>query len=193
MFDRLLAPIRRRLRLIVSRAAIRASDDSTALQTLDLGLIGDETRKGAIRIAEYGFASRPPEGAEAVYVCPGGDRAQGVVVATDDRRNRPRDLAEGECCLWTPDSGKRVHCRANGQVDLGSEPEDFVALARAVRAELDAIKGDLDALKAAIEGFNGSFSGTIGGATAEGTVTSTTKVDLTWSPSDVAAEEVRAK
>ena len=193
MFDRLLAPIRRRLRLIVSRAAIRASNDSTALQTLDLGLIGDETRKGAIRIAEYGFASRPPEGAEAVYVCPGGDRAQGVVVATDDRHKRPRDLAEGECCLWTPDSGKRVHCRANGQVDLGSEPEDFVALARAVRSELDAIKGDLDALQAAIESFNGSFSGTIGNAAATGTVTSTTKVNLTWSPSDVAAEEVRAK
>ena len=193
MFDRLLAPIRRRLRLIVSRAAIRASNDSTALQTLDLGLIGDETRKGAIRIAEYGFASRPPEGAEAVYVCPGGDRAQGVVVATDDRRSRPRDLAEGECCLWTPDDGKRVHCKADGQVDLGSEPEDFVALAAKVKAELDAIRGDLDALKAAIEGFEGSFSGTIGGATAEGTVASTTKVNLTWSPSDVAAEEVRAK
>ena len=187
MFDRLLAPIRRRLRLIVSRAAIRASDDSTALQTLDLGLIGDETRKGAIRIAEYGFASRPPEGAEAVYVCPGGDRAQGVVVATDDRHKRPRDLAEGECCLWTPDSGKRVHCRANGQVDLGSEPEDFVALARAVRAELDAIKGDLDTLKS----WAGTHAHTCTGQCVPGAPAASPS--LSWSPSDVAAEEVRAK
>lgn len=191
---RAVEPIRARIRLIVARGILTApADDSQPCQTIDADLIAGESRTGIQRVQQYGFSSRPPAGAEALILAVGGQRDHLVAVAVDDRDARPRDLQEGECCLWTPDSGKRVHCRANGQVDLGSEPEDFVALARAVRAELDAIKGDLDALKAAIEGFNGSFSGTIGGATATGTVASTTKVDLTWSPSDVAAEEVRAK
>ena len=194
VFDRLLAPVRRRLRLIVTRGVVAASDDDARLQTLSLALLADEHRSKIPRLQQFGFSSRPPEGAEVLAVSVGGDRAQMMAIACDDRRTRPTGLEPGECCLWTPDSGKRVHCRANGQVDLGGEPEDFVALAAKVRSELDAIKGDLDALKswAGTHAHAVSTSGTANAQTGS-TTSVLSSPSLTWSPSDVAAEEVRAR
>lgn len=192
---RAVEPIRARIRLIVARGRLTAAaDDSQPCQTIDADLLAGESRTGIQRVQQYGFSARPPAGAEALVVAVGGQRDHLVAVAVDDRAARPRDLAEGECCLWTPDHGRRVHCRADGQIDIGRAPEDFVALSAKVDAELDAIKSDLGTLKAAIEGLSGSLAGTVNGSTPfTGTFTNTTKVDLSWSPSSVAAEEVRAR
>lgn len=191
----LTAPLRRRLRLMATRCRLTAESDGDGLERVDVALIGEETRTKVPRVAEYGFASRPKVTAttEGVFLAIGGDRSRGVVIATDDPAARPQDLKEGECALWTPDNGMRVHCKDDGHVDLGTSPEDYVALAKLVKSELEAIKKDLDALKKAVEGFNGSLTGTVGGSPFSGTFTNTTKVNLSWSPSEVAAEEVRAK
>lgn len=71
-------------------------------------------------------------------------------------------------------------------MDLGTSPEDYVALAARVRSELDAIKGDLDALK----GWAGTHKHGYTGQCAPGVATAPS---LSWAPSDVAAKEVRAK
>ena len=203
LLDRMLSPIRRRLRLIVSRGVVTASDDATRLQTLSLDLLADEHRSGVLRLQECGFSSRPRLGAEVLTVSVGGDRAQMVAVASDDRRARPRDLDLGECCLWTPEGGKRVHCRADGQVDLGTAPEDHVALASLVRGELDAVKADLDALAAWCATHQHQAT-TVGGPTTPPIPAApiepppdpppgASAPSLSWSPSDVAATQVRAR
>ena len=185
---RAIEPIQARLRLIVARGRLTApADDAEHCQTVDADLVAGESRTGIQRVQQYGFSSRPPAGAEALILAVGGQRDHLVAVAVDDRDTRPRDLQEGECCLWTPDHGRRLHCRADGQVDLGSEPEDFVALAAKVRSELDAIKGDLDTLKS----WAGTHEHTCTGQCVPGVPVASPS--LTWSPSDVAAEEVRAK
>ena len=192
----LTASLRRRLRLMASRCRLTAESDGEGLERVDVALIGEETRAKVPRIGEYGFASRPKvtTTTEGVFLAIGGDRSRGVVIATDDRAARPQDLAEGECALWTPDGGKRVHCRADGHVDLGTSPEDYVALAKLVRRELDAIHSDLEAIKT-WAGSHAHTVSTTGSANAQqGTTTAvTTALSLSWSPSDVAAEEVRAK
>lgn len=192
----LTAPLRRRLRLMATRCRLTAESDGDGLERVDVALIGEETRTKVPRVAEYGFASRPKVTAttEGVFLAIGGDRSRGVVIATDDPVARPQDLKEGECALWTPDNGMRVHCKDDGHVDLGTSPEDYVALAKLVKSELDAIKSDLDAIKTWAGSHVHTVSTTGSAAAQTGSTTAvTTSLTLSWSPSDVAAEEVRAK
>lgn len=189
MLARVLGPIRRRLRLIVSRAILTAdADDSKACQRLDLGLLADESRKGVARIQQYGLTSRPPEGSEAVVVAAGGVRGHMVAVAVDATADRPTGLQAGEVALWMQEHGIRVLLADDGHLDLGTEPSDYVALARPVKADFDALKGELDAIKEAFTTHTHPV--VLNTLTASPT---TTALALSWSPSDVAAEEVRAK
>ena len=189
MLARVLSPIRRRLRLIVSRAILKAdADDSKACQRLDLELLAGEAREGVARIQQYGLTSRPPEGSEAVCMSIGGVREHMVAVAVDATADRPTGLKAGEVALWMQERGIRVLLADDGHVGLGTEPSDYVALAPLVKAELDSIKGELDAIKEAFTTHTHAV--VLNTLTASPT---TTALALSWSPSDVAAEEVRAK
>lgn len=180
---RIVEPVLRRVRLVVSRAILSTdADDSVAAQRVDVDLLADETRDGVYRVQQYGLTSRPPAGAEAVCLACGGVREHLIAIAVDDTAHRPTSLDVGEVALWVRDRGLRVRCRADGQVDLGSEPEDFVALASLVKAELDGIKADLDLIKAHTH------------ETPAGAASASTSLNvMSWSPGDVSALEVRAK
>lgn len=80
---------------------VRLVNDAGGLQVLQLDVLDGETRSAAERLQEFGFSSRPPAGAEAVVLFPGGRRDHALVVAVDDRRHRPRDLEEGESILYS--------------------------------------------------------------------------------------------
>lgn len=70
---------------------------------------------------QFGQASRPPQGGEAIAVCPGGAGEGAIVVATTDRDHRPSDLQLGESCLYGLASGSsqaQVRARPDGTVDL---------------------------------------------------------------------------
>lgn len=107
--ERLLAPIWRRLRLIVSRGVVRRTDDALPLEVLQADLLAGETALME-RFQEYGFCSRPLPGAEVIAAAVGGARGHLVGVATDDRRHRPRDLEAGETCLYT-DEGDEIRLK----------------------------------------------------------------------------------
>lgn len=93
-----VAPLNRRIMLMVARASIKIAKDSSAQV-----LIGDEEVRDEVdRMQEYGFASRPKSGADALVLFLGGNRDHGVVVATSDKKGRP-PLEEGEVAMWTPD------------------------------------------------------------------------------------------
>lgn len=112
-----LAELRTRLRLLVSRAAVREVDSGSAQQLLRLGLLGDEERRGVPHVEPYGFTSAPKEGSEAVAVFPQGDRGRGLVVVVGDRRFRLKGLKPGEVALYT-DEGDRIHFRRGGEIDV---------------------------------------------------------------------------
>jgi phage gp45-like len=134
-----LAPIVRRIRGMVSRVVVDRVTDTTKLQTIQTQGLDGEVLDRVERFGEFGFASHPLVGSEAILVTPSGTRALAVIVAVDDRRYRPTDLAEGECCLYTT-SGKRVHCKSDDSIDIGTSPTDYVALASLVDQRISALE-----------------------------------------------------
>lgn len=95
------APLKRRIRLMISRSVLRAADDERRIQELRLAVLEGESMDRVQRFQEYGFTSRPLPGAEAIGVAVGASRGHFVAVAVDDRRHRKRNLKEGEVALYT--------------------------------------------------------------------------------------------
>jgi len=109
IWQRLLGPIWRRIRLLISRGVVKLVDDSLKLQNVQLGLLGDDPA-WAERFQEYGYTSHPHKGAEAVVGAVGGARSHLVALAVDDRRYRVTDLQPGEVCLYT-DEGDEIRMK----------------------------------------------------------------------------------
>lgn len=108
-----IAPLQRRVMLMVGRAVIKALDDSGDLQQVQLQLNADEIRSDVHRLQEYGFTSRPKLGSEAAVIFLGGNRDHGIVIAVEDRRYRLKSLADGEVALYD-DLGQKVHLKRAG-------------------------------------------------------------------------------
>lgn len=98
---KILAPLRRRISMLVERAVVELVYDSLKMQGLQIGVLADEVRDNVERFQEYGFTSHPHRGAEAIVLAAGGVRSRAIVVAVDDRRYRKKDLAPGEVALYT--------------------------------------------------------------------------------------------
>lgn len=107
---KLLSPLWRRLRLLISRAVVTRTDSAKGLQILQLDLLRDETRE-VEHIEPYGFTARPLQGAEAIAAAVGGARGHLVALLTTDRRYRKKGLAEGEVALYTDEGDELVFKR----------------------------------------------------------------------------------
>ena len=117
MFDRLF----RRVQMLVGRGTISAVDDSGPVQYVQLRMNPGETGDRRPRLAEYGFACYPHPGCNGVAVFIGGNRSDGIVIATGDQRYRLH-LTEGEVAIHD-DQGQKVHLtRAGIVVDGGGLP-----------------------------------------------------------------------
>lgn len=156
---KVMAPIQRRVQLMVSRAVVNLIKEDGLMQGVQVSLLADEVADDVENFQAYGFTSSPLPGAEAIVLSVGGNRDHPVVVVIADRRTRFKGpagtgLALGEVAAYT-DKGQRVHLKINGSVaivpvltgfvDLGDDaPTEFVALATKVLTELTAIKTAFD-------------------------------------------------
>lgn len=123
-WQRLLGPIWRRIRLLVSRGVVRLVDDSMKLQRVQVSLLGDQPA-WAERFQQYGYTSHPHPEAEAVVAAIGGARAHLVALSVDDRRYRPKGLQAGEVCLYTDEGdeirfkrGKLISVKAGSKLEV---------------------------------------------------------------------------
>lgn len=139
--DRLLAPLRRRVGNMIARAVVRLVNDGAKIQALQLSVLANETRDGVERFQQYGVTSVPHDGAEAIVLFVGGERAHGVAVAVDDRRYRKKGLKPGEVALYTDEGdhillkrGRIVEVVAGAKLDV-SAPEVVVSAASSVTIE----------------------------------------------------------
>jgi phage baseplate assembly protein V len=98
--DRLLAPVFRRLDMMISRGVLRATSDENGVQTMQLGLLEDEVADGVERIQSYGVSAVPPNGGDALVTFISGNRDHGMVLAVNDRASRPREQKPGEVTLY---------------------------------------------------------------------------------------------
>lgn len=115
--ERLTQGLRNRVLLMVGHGVLKLIDDSTKMQEVQLGLMRGELRDRVERFQQYGFNSVPLPGAEAVAVFVKGDRSHGAVVATDDRRHRPRGWAPGEVGLYAV-PGQLLKMDENGNLTI---------------------------------------------------------------------------
>ncbi len=110
--ERKLRPIKNAIANLLARAVVKLSDDEKLCQTVQLDLGGTpenpEIRADVERPQNYGFTSRPLDGAEAFVAFLGGQRDHGVVIAVEDRRYRLKGLEKGEVAIFTDEDDKIV-------------------------------------------------------------------------------------
>lgn len=189
LVGKLVAPLKRRIAITVQRVVLSAIDDATKAQIVQIQGLADSVREQVERIQEYGFTSVPEKGAEGVAVAVGAGGHQ-VVVATDDRRYRPKNLSPGDVALYRLAEGILVHLKAGQMVELGPSPTQFVALANLVLTELNKLATDLNTLKTV---FSSGWAVSPGDGGAALKTAAGTWAGQTLTMSSVAATKVKAK
>lgn len=116
--NKVMAPISRRVNLMVARGVLALVDDATKMQGMQIKLLDGEVREME-RFQNYGLTSQPLPGAEVAAMFIGGNRNHGLIVAVDDRRFRLKGLVGGEVALYD-DLGHVVKLTRTGiEVDGG--------------------------------------------------------------------------
>lgn len=111
-----------RVRNAVASARVTLLNDGGPSQRLQLRFTDAWVQDDVPRVAEYGFSSVPPAGADVVAVCLGGDPTAAIVIATQHQAYRLKALATGEVAI-SDDKGQRVYLSAAGIViDSGTLP-----------------------------------------------------------------------
>ena len=121
LIERLLAPVKQRLSIMVRRGLIALVDDTKELQSLQVSLLAGELRDKVERFQEYGFSSAPTPGAEAILVALGGQPGILVAIAVDDKTSRPTGGLPGEVTLYSK-FGHRILFKADGTIELKAAP-----------------------------------------------------------------------
>ncbi|VUX47848.1 hypothetical protein DF3PA_80008 [Candidatus Defluviicoccus seviourii] len=96
-----------------ARAVVHTTDAAGKIQRLQVEAMAGEVMDGAEHLQEYGFASNPLPGAEAVVTFGAGRRNHPIVLAVADRRYRLRAQAAGEVAIYD-DQGQYVLLARDG-------------------------------------------------------------------------------
>jgi len=128
---RFVAPLQRKIFCLVGRAILTAINNSGRTQRVQITPLGDEVLTDIERIQEYGLETyplpysieaSPIAGTESVVLFINGNRDHGIVISVGDRKNRLRDLEQGEVALYTyedaNDGGHRIHLKAGQITDM---------------------------------------------------------------------------
>ncbi|MGP9664047.1 phage baseplate assembly protein V [Halomonas sp. AOP22-C1-8] len=169
---KLLSPLWRRLRLLISRAVVTRTDSAKGLQILQLDLLRDETRE-VEHIEPYGFTARPLQGAEAIAAAVGGARGHLVALLATDRRYRKKGLAEGEVALYTDEGdelvfkrGRIVRLNAGSAVEVTAPKVTITASTSITLATPDVFatgnikaQGDISDSTGSMQGMRDTYNG----------------------------------
>ena len=132
--DQRLAPVWRRLNMMFARGTLNSVTDTGGIQTMQVGLLADETADAVERLQTYGLSSVPPAGSEVVVAFLGGYREHPHVVAVNDRGPRPKGLRGGETCLYN-DQDVTVLLTADGDLAVDARRDITVKSERDITLE----------------------------------------------------------
>lgn len=168
--EKLIAPLRRRVALMVGRCVVNLVNDALKMQAVQINLLSDETLDRVERLQNYGFTSHPRPGAEGLAVAVGGSRNHTVLIVCDDRRYRLTGLAEGEVALYD-DLGSKVVLKRGNVIEVTAATKVHL-VTPLVEMSADAkILGKLD-VTGKITGLGGmAISGGAGSTFGGGTLT----------------------
>jgi phage baseplate assembly protein V len=121
-FKRLIAPLQKKIFLLLGRGIIKAVNNSDGTQKIQVVVLNGETITDLERFQNYGFESYPLTDSQAAILFMNGNRDNGIAVVAHDRRYRPKNLAEGDASMYTSeDSGgsHRIHLKkADKSIDV---------------------------------------------------------------------------
>lgn len=115
--SRAIAPLKNRVLLMVGRAILTAVKDDKTIQQVSIQALANEALEKVERYQEFGFSSNPPAGTEGIMLSIGGNRGNSVIIATDNRATRKKNLLSGESTLYT-DDGTYIYLKKNGLVEI---------------------------------------------------------------------------
>lgn len=110
------------LKLVIGRGRIQTTNADGPLQRFQL-LLSAKERPTLSRIAEFGLASRPMVGADAVAVFISGNRSNGVIIATNDLNHSFTLANDGESALYNA-FGQSVYLTKAGGIVIEAGGED---------------------------------------------------------------------
>lgn len=120
MSDSAILRLYRRIMMMVGRGRVTVVDDTGAVQKVQLDFLSPlEVRDGTPRLLDYGFTSYPPSNTDAVVLFVGGDRSNGVIIATGNQTFRLKGLATGDVALYDS-RGQSITLTATGIVVNGN-------------------------------------------------------------------------
>lgn len=115
----------RRIGTIVGRARITSTNDSGAVQMVQVQVSDLETIDNLPRLLEFGLTSVAPNSTDVTMLNLGGARNNAVVIATGHQASRPKGLSAGETMIYSQD-GKSVYLTASGGIVIEAKGQPVV-------------------------------------------------------------------
>ncbi|MBV7315442.1 phage baseplate assembly protein V [Shewanella sp. NIFS-20-20] len=112
--DRLLAPIRRRITGMLTRAIVTDLVEDLQRQNLQVKMHADESADNIERFQNYGISSVPPAGSEAILAALGGSLSGLVAIAVEDKKYRPKGES-GDVFLYHLE-GHKIRLTKDGKI-----------------------------------------------------------------------------
>lgn len=112
-----LESLYRRIILATGRGILKSVNDKAKRQFTQITALNGEVKNNVERIQNYGVTSHPPKQSQVLFVCMGGNRDHPVVLAAEDLASRPKDLKEGEVCIYT-DEGDKITLSRGRKIDI---------------------------------------------------------------------------
>ena len=109
--------------MLLGVGEIKLVDDAKEVQLVQVffGLGVSETKDKTPRFAEYGLVSNPPDGSDGVAIFIGGDRSNGIVVATNNNAARLKNLERGEVAIHD-DQGRWIWIKRDSiEIEAGGK------------------------------------------------------------------------
>lgn len=117
IISRTIAPLKRKVLLSIAHGIIQASKDDGDLQFIQATFLEGETKSDVRKMHHFGFNSHAPAGSECIAVSVAGNREASVVIATENREFRFKNLGEGEVAIYSKD-GDYIHLKDGNAIDI---------------------------------------------------------------------------
>lgn len=177
----MLAPIKKRIFLLIGRAIVTAINADEKTMKIQVSALASETITDIERLQEYGFDSYPyTDSSEAVILFPNGARDSGVAVVVADRENRPTGLVQGDSIMYTK-SGLKIWLKdQDGKINV-NDGADFAVRYSALETAYNQLKTDFNNLVTAYNAHIHITTATVGAGAVPGVISSTTSTGVSSS------------
>lgn len=112
--QRMMAPVTRRLRLMVGRCLLVAVNDGLQRQNVQVRLLSGEVADEIEHYQQAGFTSVPLPGAVGLFLASGGKRSGLAALLLENKEKRLKNLKAGDAAIYHIGEGHHLVLQENG-------------------------------------------------------------------------------